>query len=1122
MKKTLILLILFISFNAYSQQSINNLKIRNKLTVVNEIELDDSSVIAITTGDTLATKEWTIQNAAILTGNNTEIFFNSGGILGSSPLFTYNPLDSTLVVDSLQLVGGERISWNTSENTINIPTGLGSIIQAGQEIQIKVYNNTGSPISNGTAVYPNGTFNDFPTIGLAQSNTHNTIGVDYGLTTTSVDNGNYGFVVWFGKAHDLNTNSYDLGDTIWISSTNAGEITNVKPMFPNFAIQIGIVMKKDASDGIIFVTSRSNIDDIFHNFWNGTIKENFDFFVTATGGVITGTLSPTNGHPDLTLIFSDGFTIFDTSPSATITLTAGTNSNPQMNYIYIPKSTKLLTISTSGFPTIEHKAIAKILLKSADFVEKYKATINQNINDPIANTTTSQGQLSAITKRIRLDHAKHISGTEGTSTIVTGPTPDDVWVAVTEGKISQLNEHTFPVFDTQTGDSLYVSNHFVNPDTLIGNLNELLNDALGNSLNNTSFSFVCWGVMNKTSEPSHVKINLPTRSYAFASPQNAVSDALNYSVYSIPSEYVGVGFLIARFTYTYKNDDWVLIDTEDLTGFTPNTSAGGGAGGTGVTTFLGLTDTESSYTPYEFQIANAGGTALESPSGITFDNDTLSVDGFIGIGTSNPLSALHLNKGFGVGSGISWGDGDTEIYESSDDFLKIRTTGIDRWRFQATVFGSASGSGPAMIEMAPTATATVFRPRFSDNNTGFGSNAVDQVSIIAGGKEIARASENVTEQFIINPQGDLTGTLSNPNWAFGDGDTGGTEFTDDELSLIANSIEAMRLTEDTVFVDSVLKVNDIVIVGTDIVEINSALYLNDALNNVFIGDFSGVDITTGQHNSTLGIQTGTALTEGDANVIIGAFAGDALTEGDDNIIIGVGSGTSLLSGNNNVFIGRGAGGGVSTGVDNIHIGYNSGILATGDRNTTLGTSSGEDITGNNNTFFGYQAGLQVTGGGANTFLGMGSGTSNLTGTGNIYLGYLSGSSETGSNKLFIDNSSTATPLLYGEFDNDIVKINGTQIESTGTIADNDATPDVSASNVWTYNGTSNAVTVTDLDNPDVGAIYRIIGNSDTHTITINDGGNFNLSANFVGGIDDVITIFVQADNDYIEISRSDN
>jgi hypothetical protein len=115
----------------------------------------------------------------------------------------------------------------------------------------------------------------------------------------------------------------------------------------------------------------------------------------------------------------------------------------------------------------------------------------------------------------------------------------------------------------------------------------------------------------------------------------------------------------------------------------------------------------------------------------------------------------------------------------------------------------------------------------------------------------------------------------------------------------------------------------------------------------------------------------------------------------------------------------------------------------------------------------------------------------------------------------------------GNGDNYIVSYNGTNYKwirlpsdnplATGTIADNDATPDVTGATTWTYNGTANSVVITDLDNPIVGKTYRIIGNSDTYTITINDGGNFNLEGNWTGGIDDVITIYVQADNDYIQV-----
>ena len=152
--------------------------------------------------------------------------------------------------------------------------------------------------------------------------------------------------------------------------------------------------------------------------------------------------------------------------------------------------------------------------------------------------------------------------------------------------------------------------------------------------------------------------------------------------------------------------------------------------------------------------------------------------------------------------------------------------------------------------------------------------------------------------------------------------------------------------------------------------------------------------------------------------------------------------------------------------------------------------------------------------------------------GQLYVGYDSTNTTLYSDgMLFRDSNDTLanlqdirdiTDTLSSLVVNNNLTVEKTITLGTGIIADNDATPDVSSASIYTYNGTANAVVVTDLDNPVVGTIYRIIGNSDTYTITINDSGNFNLSAQWVGGIDDVITIYVQADNDYIEVSRSDN
>ena len=73
-------------------------------------------------------------------------------------------------------------------------------------------------------------------------------------------------------------------------------------------------------------------------------------------------------------------------------------------------------------------------------------------------------------------------------------------------------------------------------------------------------------------------------------------------------------------------------------------------------------------------------------------------------------------------------------------------------------------------------------------------------------------------------------------------------------------------------------------------------------------------------------------------------------------------------------------------------------LETGNLNQAFGRDAGYSLkTGGNNVFFGHEAGYSVTG------------------SGNVMLGYRAGKDETGSNKLYIANSETTTPLIYGDF-----------------------------------------------------------------------------------------------------------
>lgn len=148
----------------------------------------------------------------------------------------------------------------------------------------------------------------------------------------------------------------------------------------------------------------------------------------------------------------------------------------------------------------------------------------------------------------------------------------------------------------------------------------------------------------------------------------------------------------------------------------------------------------------------------------------------------------------------------------------------------------------------------------------------------------------------------------------------------------------------------------------------------------------------------------------------------------------------INSGGNTLLIGNNAGN-TNTGNNNTFIGSNTGLVSTGGANTFIGNSAGENnLSGRDNIFIGEKAGESNTTGENNAFLGRGAGRINQTGEANTYLGAYAGlnatgsfnvfigqgagANETGSSKLYIDAGDTSSPLIYGEFNTNLVQING--------------------------------------------------------------------------------------------------
>lgn len=193
-----------------------------------------------------------------------------------------------------------------------------------------------------------------------------------------------------------------------------------------------------------------------------------------------------------------------------------------------------------------------------------------------------------------------------------------------------------------------------------------------------------------------------------------------------------------------------------------------------------------------------------------------------------------------------------------------------------------------------------------------------------------------------------------------------------------------------------------------------------SLQNVFVGSNAGETSDYTQHSVYVGFKAGQyhkgASTDfAVRNVGIGAFtmtgSDDASDAGEDCVAIGSFALKAYTNNDECVAIGSYALGMASSGNDNVAIGYKA-------------IYDGSSVpTGSNNIAIGSESLKAAVGADQNICIGSNSGYALVSGDGNVMIGHESGKAETGSNKLYIENSDSAAPLIYGEFDNDKVQIN---------------------------------------------------------------------------------------------------
>lgn len=262
--------------------------------------------------------------------------------------------------------------------------------------------------------------------------------------------------------------------------------------------------------------------------------------------------------------------------------------------------------------------------------------------------------------------------------------------------------------------------------------------------------------------------------------------------------------------------------------------------------------------------------------------------------------------------------------------------------------------------------------------------------------------------------------------------------------------------------------------------------------NTRAGFIGNPGISTGNKNTSFGANSLNAAGTGIRNTAIGSNVMPGNTTGQLNVSIGDQSMYSNLGGSTNTAIGVGALYSNISGNENVALGRNALTSANNSNNTALGFASLRNTTGTNNVAIGHQAGYN----------------------------------ETGSNKLYIESStalngtdsSVNNALIYGEFDNRIVRTNGTvQIGNPATTGYSLPTPRGTAGQVLQTDGAggtlwANANNTLSVVRTNLNA-NQALGSGGWQKITFNTVV-FDLNTEFVTGTNR----FVAARTGYYEVN----
>ncbi len=176
---------------------------------------------------------------------------------------------------------GGRVFFNQDEQSLSYYSYLNNpvVVNTGQQLYLRVFNNTASAITKGSVVSIVSQSNGLPAITLSVNTTTGTTGLVAGLAAETIPSGSSGLTITNGILSDLNIPStYTPGDTIYLDYDDPGQFSNAVPNFPLSARtnEIGYIIQTGTTTGKVYVNINNeniqlSLTDLQRNVLEGNV-----------------------------------------------------------------------------------------------------------------------------------------------------------------------------------------------------------------------------------------------------------------------------------------------------------------------------------------------------------------------------------------------------------------------------------------------------------------------------------------------------------------------------------------------------------------------------------------------------------------------------------------------------------------------------------------------------------------------------------------------------------------------------------------------------------------------------------------------------------------------------------